>query len=57
MHHGKDFDEGLDGRGGVDDDGGEHAVMDDLLEGAMEVAADLLVDGHHVGAGFGEVLR
>ncbi len=33
---------------------GLHAVMGDLLEGAMEVAADLLMDGHHVGAGFGE---
>ena len=55
MHHGKDFDEGLDGGGGVDDDGGLHAVMGDLLEGAMKVAADLLVDGHHVCTGFGEV--
>ena len=54
VHHGKDFDEGVDGRGGVDDDGGLHAVLGDVLEGAMEVAADLLMDGHHVGAGVGE---
>ncbi len=33
---------------------GLHFVMRDLLEGAVKVAADLLVDGHHVGAGFGE---
>jgi len=30
-------------------------VVGDLLEGAVEVAADLLVDAHHVGAGLGEV--
>ena len=54
VHHGKDFDQGLDRGGGVDDDAGLHAVVGDLLEGAVQVAADLLVDGHHVGAGFGE---
>ena len=54
VHHGKDFDQGLDRRGGVDDDAGEHVVLDDVLEGAVQVAADLLVDGDHVGAGLGE---
>ena len=33
---------------------GRHAVLDDVLEGAVQVAADLLLDGDHVGAGLGE---
>ena len=42
VHHRKDFDERLDRRGGVDDDAGQHAVVGDELEGAVQVAADLL---------------
>ena len=55
VQHGENFDEGIDGGGGVEDDAGEHTVMHDLLQSAMEVAADLLVDAHQVGPGFGEV--
>ena len=53
--HGQDLDEGLDRSGGVDDDGGLHAVVRDELQGAVEVAAGLLVDADHVGTGGGEV--
>ena len=56
VNHWKDFDEGVDGGGGVDDDGGLHPVLCDVVEGAVKMAADLLVDAHHIGAGFGEVL-
>ena len=54
VHHGKDFNQGLDRRGGVDDDGRQHVVLGDVLEGAMEMAADFLLDGDQVGAGSGE---
>ena len=54
VDHGENFDERLDRGGGVDDDGGFHAVLVDQLEGAMEVTADLLLDADHVGAGLGE---
>ena len=55
VHHWKDFHEGVDWSGGIDDYGRLHSVAGDLLEGPVQVAADLLMDGHHVGAGFGEV--
>ena len=54
VHHGQDFDERLDRGGRVDDDAGQHVVFDDVLEGAVQVAADLLMHGDHVGAGLGE---
>jgi VWFA-related protein len=56
VQHGKDFDQRTDRRGRVDDDAGQHAVMDDLLQGAMEMLADLLMNAHQVGSRFGEVL-
>jgi hypothetical protein len=54
VHHGEDFDQRLDRRGGVDDDAGQDVVFADVLEGAVQVAADLLLYGDHIGAGLGE---
>jgi len=54
MHHRKHLDERVDGRAGIDDDAGLHAMLLDQLKRPVEVTADLLVDGDHVRAGLGE---
>ena len=54
MHHRKDFREHFDRRGGIEDDAGEHAMIQDQLQGAVQVAAGFDLDRDHVGAGFGE---
>lgn len=55
VDHRENFDEEVDRGGGVDDDCGLAAVVANKLEGAVEMAAGLPMDGEEVGAGSGEV--
>jgi len=54
VDHVEDGDKEVDFGVGIDDNGGLHLVVGDELEGAMEMAAGLVVDADPVGAGLGE---
>src|SRR5580704_13192428 len=54
MDHAEDGQEQVDFGVGVDDDGGLHAVLSDVLEGAVQVAAGFVMDADPVGAGLGK---
>src|ERR1700678_2837330 len=40
VNHGQDVDEKVDAGRGIDDDSGLHAVLADMFQGAVQVAAD-----------------
>jgi len=54
VDHGEDFDERLDRCSGIDDDAREDVVFGDVLQGAVQVGACLLMHRDHICAGLGE---
>jgi len=54
VDHGQDIDDEVDPGGGIENDAGLHAMLRDVLERAMEMAAGLVMDADPVGSCFGQ---